>query len=1078
MANKRKSTAEEPKALLNASRNFDSELDSLFSSSAGPSSFKSIKVNHKDQVKKAKEAVKNLSKADRQPDTPVEQPAIPSSVPDNEEEDIDEETLKEFAQEIGRDADDLGDDDKNWEDDVDNKKKKSAPRVYQIENETAEQKNERTVFVGNIPAEAAKSKVRSLFYCICLSNFIQPLSKKLVRHLMEISDLPPTAKYDSIRFRSVAFSVPTSASAKSNADNKRYQTPKQKRKVAFIKQDLHPDAASVNAYVVFGYRRSNDVVLLNNKDKDIPPSEVAQKVVDAANGSTFEGRILRVDRVLNVDKTGTRWHIDKDMAKRTLYVGRLDFGQKDNELGEFIEKLLNEEKGTYKSKDADDKAKSWVRGVRIVRDPDTQLGKGFGYVHLADNDCVEELLLLPDERKRLNKRTLRFAKSKASGKQKPQEDAKEAEKKDKKDAKKSVTAKPGKIVKGDPNLGDKLADMTKEARKKTKAVDAVRQARRLAKKQQAVSKKQTDDKVKLTKTRKKPTDKKPAKNAKKTKKPLSDKALSKRNNKKKMEDLGSPKQTMPSEVVVGPLETANDSNSNPWSPWATYSANTQATTSSYLDGLVPDENFADEFEQQWMAHTSGSDVDMTIAALQKLLFRTELPARSVEKILGLTVRGRVVQKAEFKFALALAAYAQQGQELIIDVVTMAKPPIPYPKIVDMPEGVSQNDDSWTVATQAEMTETVIIRLEGEKEGFLFTHHNYNIESSRGDVSRRFSDFVWLHDCLLVRYPFRNIPNLPPKRLTVSGHSLSTDANFLETRRRGLQRYMNFILNHPILKTDGLVLTFLETPSLESWRKNTKVALEEESQMLNRVKAMSIPVDLDERIDKLKVRIPNLIDNWTTLCAQFERILKRNETDARDYITLSMTMGTVIESDSQSWGRGQGDTVSDNLTLAKTGLEEYASVAYNRTLQMSLQALEASRYVRDLYIAYLSLLSRYDKLTPHSVEKLKKNMERSQRKIQTLAQALEREGDLKQRRKFENEIHTQNTIIESAQVQIQHALTKRQFARYCVWTELIQLQHQETPLVYNVIRTLINSHIQKYNDSGSTWKALKEKLTVN
>ena len=172
MANKRKSTTEEPKALLNASRNFDSELDSLFSSSAGPSSFKSIKVNHKDQVKKAKEAVKNLSKADKQPDIPVEQPAISSPVPDNEEEDIDEETLKEFAQEIGRDADDLGDDDKNWEDDVDNKKKKSAPRVYQIENETAEQKNERTVFVGNIPAEAAKSKVRYLFYYDLLSNFI------------------------------------------------------------------------------------------------------------------------------------------------------------------------------------------------------------------------------------------------------------------------------------------------------------------------------------------------------------------------------------------------------------------------------------------------------------------------------------------------------------------------------------------------------------------------------------------------------------------------------------------------------------------------------------------------------------------------------------------------------------------------------------------------------------------------------------------------------------------------------------------------------------------------------------------
>lgn len=136
-----------------------------------------------------------------------------------------------------------------------------------------------------------------------------------------------------------------------------------------------------------------------------------------------------------------------------------------------------------------------------------------------------------------------------------------------------------------------------------------------------------------------------------------------------------------------------------------------------------------------------------------------------------------------------------------------------------------------------------------------------------------------------------------------------------------------------------------------------------------------------------------------------------------------------------------------------------------------------QYVRDLYIAYLSLLARYDRLTPHSVDKLKKNMERSQRKVHTLAQALEGEGDLKQRRKFEGEIHTQNTIIESAQSQIQHALTKRQFARYCIWTELIQLQAMEGPLVRNVVQTLTDSHILRFSDSIAAWRALKEKLTV-
>lgn len=60
----------------------------------------------------------------------------------------------------------------------------------------------------------------------------------------------------------------------------------------------------------------------------------------------------------------------------------------------------------------------------------------------------------------------------------------------------------------------------------------------------------------------------------------------------------------------------------------------------------------------------------------------------------------------------------------------------------------------------------------EKEGtFLFQYRNYEISSSRrsATVIRRYSDFVWLLDCLHKRYPFRALPLLPPKR--VSSESL-------------------------------------------------------------------------------------------------------------------------------------------------------------------------------------------------------------------------------------------------------------------------------------------------------------------
>lgn len=75
-------------------------------------------------------------------------------------------------------------------------------------------------------------------------------------------------------------------------------------------------------------------------------------------------------------------------------------------------------------------------------------------------------------------------------------------------------------------------------------------------------------------------------------------------------------------------------------------------------------------------------------------------------------------------------------------------------------------------TGSALEEVVSVGLMPEKEGFfLFQHHNYEVTSSRrgSKVVRRYSDFVWLLECLHKRYPFRALPPLPPKR--VAGESL-------------------------------------------------------------------------------------------------------------------------------------------------------------------------------------------------------------------------------------------------------------------------------------------------------------------
>jgi len=114
--------------------------------------------------------------------------------------------------------------------------------------------------------------------------------------------------------------------------------------------------------------------------------------------------------------------------------------------------------------------------VRIVRDKDTQLGKGFAYVQFTDRACIDELLVLEETKLKFAKRKLRVQRCKTlpSSTKKSQVTAATPKHKE----------APAAIVipKGDPLLGEKLAGLSKDERKQRKSTDVDRVARRLAKK--------------------------------------------------------------------------------------------------------------------------------------------------------------------------------------------------------------------------------------------------------------------------------------------------------------------------------------------------------------------------------------------------------------------------------------------------------------------------------------------------------------------------------------------------------------------------------------------------------------------
>lgn len=178
-------------------------------------------------------------------------------------------------------------------------------------------------------------------------------------------------------------------------DEKTYITPAQKKKIAFINQEFHSTADTVNAYIVFAHP-----INVENRPSNLPPLsptldpyEAALLAAEKCDGTLFMERMIRVDRVGKAESTVTvdfekkSALVDTD-PKLSVFVGNLDFASKEEDLRVFFEGLMASEKGLPPVNDDIDegergKPSTWVTRVRIIRDKDTQLGKGFAYVQFT-----------------------------------------------------------------------------------------------------------------------------------------------------------------------------------------------------------------------------------------------------------------------------------------------------------------------------------------------------------------------------------------------------------------------------------------------------------------------------------------------------------------------------------------------------------------------------------------------------------------------------------------------------------------------------------------------------------------------
>lgn len=364
-------------------------------------------------------------------------------------------------------------------------------------------------------------------------------------------------------------------------------------------------------------------------------------------------------------------------------------------------------------------------------------------------------------------------------------------------------------------------------------------------------------------------------------------------------------------------------------------------------------------------------------------------------------------------------------------------------------------------------ETVKVTLLGQQGFILNRYFVYQVETDRGTpVTRRYSEFVYLWECLTRRYPFRLFPALPPKRI-------GADEHFLEQRRRGLTRALNFVINHPVIKDDGVLASFLSEAQFDHWRKATNVSLEEESasKRVDRNEEMSIPSDLEEKLAAIRSNLNIQIELWQRICIISERLIKRQEAAASDLSRLTNTLRAAVEVTEQSWRSAEDELaqgVRQGLVSIAAHTQRQSELSDIRSRTLLDTTLESLKAQRDLHLATRDLFIRHEHLSRDSVERLKKRVESGSTKLETIKKA-QKEG-------WQDEADKILSSIEQDQATIAAQLNRRVFIRACMWHELrVVLHNRENTLLTLAAQNFAREEQDHAENVMNAWSSLVEAI---
>jgi sorting nexin-8 len=246
-------------------------------------------------------------------------------------------------------------------------------------------------------------------------------------------------------------------------------------------------------------------------------------------------------------------------------------------------------------------------------------------------------------------------------------------------------------------------------------------------------------------------------------------------------------------------------------------------------------------------------------------------------------------------------------------------------------------------------------------------------------------------------------------MKVNGNHLSNDGAFIEKRRRGLARFLNALVRHPVLGQEQLVIMFLTVPTvwdhlqelgfkgnnsvlttvkeLAVWRKQANLSVQDEfaGRALAPGLEDSLSPTLEELFDRTRNGVRRSSELYISICNIMDRLVKRSEGVAADHARIGMSLNSLIEVSEDTYATDTNDVplLNDGLMAMSKHLRTGQSLIEDESRAWDAGVLEDLKRQRDQLVSLRDLFERRERLDKDNIPHLEKRIQTNENKLTAL-----------------------------------------------------------------------------------------------